>query len=194
LVRDELTEGVTVALERDRYLNEYRAVPIPKKMNLDSQYGVCFRACLTHLLDMMAARGNRDSLHIVIERGHKNVWDCERIFNDLKSAYQRIGIEILGTFMVERKEDCMPLMVGDFLASTYSMMRTAQSAGVLNYADIAPAPPRNEAGLTFLELRPDALKNLKLDFEKYRQRGIEEWRAKRAAKKVLPHSSKEETS
>lgn len=40
LVRDNLTEGFTVHLERDRYLNEYRAPPIPKKMTLDSQYGV----------------------------------------------------------------------------------------------------------------------------------------------------------
>jgi hypothetical protein len=53
LVRDHLTEGMTIALERERYLNEYRAPPIPKKMTLDSQYGVCFRACLYQLISIM---------------------------------------------------------------------------------------------------------------------------------------------
>ncbi|HUK60917.1 MAG TPA: hypothetical protein VLV50_16940, partial [Stellaceae bacterium] len=53
LVKNNLTEGLVIHLERERFLNEYRAPPIPKKMNLDSQYGVCFRACLGHLLGMM---------------------------------------------------------------------------------------------------------------------------------------------
>jgi hypothetical protein len=43
LVRDNLTEGLTVHLERERYLNEYRAPPVPAKMTLDSQYGLCFQ-------------------------------------------------------------------------------------------------------------------------------------------------------
>jgi hypothetical protein len=52
LVRDNLTEGLTVHLERKRYLNEYRAPPVPAKMTLDSQYGLCFRACMRHLRPM----------------------------------------------------------------------------------------------------------------------------------------------
>jgi hypothetical protein len=184
LVKDELTEGLTVALERARYENEYRAEPFPKKMHRDSQYGVCFRACMSHLLDLMSARGNRDRLHIVIERGHPNVFDCERIFNDLKIRLRRIGIDVLGTFTVEKKTDCMPLMVADFLATTYSMMRVAEKAAVFNYKDVAPLPPRNEAGLTFLELREDALKNLKTNFELDRQQQIDKWRQARAARKA----------
>jgi hypothetical protein len=55
LVRDNLAEGVTVHLERHLYLDEYRKSPVPKKMNSDSQYGVCFRACMAHLIAIAAA-------------------------------------------------------------------------------------------------------------------------------------------
>jgi hypothetical protein len=58
LVRN-LTQGITVALSRVRYLNEYRAPPIPKKMNLDSQYGACFRVCLAQLLKLGGERKPR---------------------------------------------------------------------------------------------------------------------------------------
>jgi hypothetical protein len=75
LVRLTLTEGFAVSLSRERYLSEYRAPPIPKKMNLDSQYGACFRACMAHLFDVMKDRDYQDKLHVVIERGHPNVGD-----------------------------------------------------------------------------------------------------------------------
>jgi len=183
LVRKNLAEGFAVALERKRYLSEYRAPPIPKKMNLDSQYGVCFRACLAHLLDRMTARGNRDRLNIVIERGHTNVWDCERIFNDIKSRLLRIGIDLFGTFTVEAKETCPPLMVGDFLAAFYSkLIKTDEWLETRISADMTAPPTRGE--LTFIGLRADALKNLKINFEKIRRMEIEEWRAKRDARKA----------
>jgi len=46
LVRDKLTMGLACTLPHDRFMQEYRAPPIPKKMMLDSQYGACFRGCL----------------------------------------------------------------------------------------------------------------------------------------------------
>jgi hypothetical protein len=180
LVRDNLTEGLTVALEHSRYQKEYRAPPIPKKMSLDSQYGVCFRACLAQILDLMARRGNRDKMHIVFEGGHKNVGDCRRIFDDIKSRYSRSGSDILGTFSVEKKETCPPLMVSDFLAAAHSMMRAIIGQGGQSYQDVAAHfPIKSKAALTFIELRPDALTGLKTGFERMRQLEIEEWRAKK---------------
>jgi hypothetical protein len=189
LVKNTLTEGITVHLERERYLNEYRAPPIPKKMNLDSQYGVCFRACLGQLVDFLAKRNYRDRLHIVMEGGHPNVRDCKRIFDDLKARFLRAGADILGSFTVERKVTCPPLMVSDFLAASYSMMRASASMGAPSYADVAPLPTGQEAGLIFLELRPDALRRLKSGFEEMRERDMAEWRARRDAKKTLKASS-----
>jgi hypothetical protein len=168
LVRDNLTEGVTMHLERDRYLNEYRKPPIPKKMNLDSQYGVCFRACMAHL-------------DAVIEDGHPNVGDTIRIFNDMKlQVKHRLDVDLLGTMTKAKKRDSPPLMVYDFQAYTYSRMRSSKANGGLDYANEAPmAPRKREAGLTFLELLPDALQGLKVKFEKDRQQAVEAWRARR---------------
>jgi hypothetical protein len=42
LVRDKLTTGLACTLSYDRFIQEYRAPSIPKKMKLDSQYGACF--------------------------------------------------------------------------------------------------------------------------------------------------------
>jgi hypothetical protein len=79
-----LERGVAIALSRDRYLNEYRAPPIPKKFNLDSQYGACFRGCLGYLLPFMDNKGGKDKLNVVIEHGHPNAGNCLSIFEDIK--------------------------------------------------------------------------------------------------------------
>jgi hypothetical protein len=188
LTGSDLTEGLAVSLEYSRYMKEYRAPPIPKKMNLDSQLGACFRGCLGRLLkrlELLGRRKNRDRLNVVIERGHKNVWDCERIFDDLRKRFLRLDADILGSFTVAAKETCPPLMVADSLAATHSMIRTRLARGSLNEDDIVYDPKKNphKAPLVFLELAPDALRDLKLNFEKLRQLEIEEWRAKRAAKR-----------
>jgi hypothetical protein len=73
LAKRTLTQGLAVALSRERYLTEYRAPPIPRKMNLDSQLGACFRACMAHLFDVMRERGYQDRLNVVMEDGHPNV-------------------------------------------------------------------------------------------------------------------------
>jgi hypothetical protein len=182
LVRDHLTEGLTVHLERDRYLTEYRAAPIPRKMSLDSQYGVCFRACMRQVLAIVMEDGKNHRLDVVIEDGHANVNDCVRIFDDLKWRFRQWrGIDLLGKITVAKKHQAPLLMAADFLASTYSMMRASEQAGGLDYAEEAPEPPKRQAGLTFLELLPDALQRLKEDFEANRQEAAAAWRARRLA-------------
>jgi hypothetical protein len=185
LVRDNLTEGVTMFLERERYLNEYRKPPIPKKMMLDSQYGVCFRACMAHLVAIVMADGKRHKINAVIEDGHPNVGDTIRIFSDMKrQVKQRLGIDLFGTISKAKKWQSPPLMVCDFLSYSYLKMRASKAKGDMDYAAEASMDPRKkEAGLTFLELLPDALRGLKDKFEKDRQEAAEAWRARRAAMK-----------
>ena len=156
LARDTLTLGLTVRLERERYLQEYRAPPIPRKLNLDSQYGVCFRACLGYLLETMGERGNRDRLHVVMERGHPNVWDCERIFSDLKGRLARSGEHVLGDFTVATKGDCSPLMVADMLAATHSMMQERLKGLLPDIEGTKLETSRKRGPLAFLELQPGA--------------------------------------
>ena len=181
-----LTEGMAVYLEHARYVNEYRAPPIPKKMGLDSHYGACFRACMAHIFELLGKRGHRDRLHVVMEAGHPNVWDCDRIFRDMKSRCQRRGINLVGDFTVAEKAESQPLMAADMLASTYSMMRSAAAELGVHPAELpgVDAPVRGKAGLTFLSLQPDALRHLKENFETDRLEQIAarqaEWSAARA--------------
>ena len=189
LVRLTKLDGITIALDHQRYMTEYRAPPIPKRMNLDSQYGVCFRACMSHIFDVMAARGNRDKLHVVFERGHPNVTNCERIFNDMKELLLRRGIDLLGSFTIETKATCAPLMVSDLLAGTYSEMRASRKNGVFDDHFVTRVAGPQEHGITFLELQPDGLRLIKDNFEKERQRGMDEWRARKAARKACSVSS-----
>lgn len=192
LVKNNLTMGLMISLDRDRYINEYRAPPIPKKMNLDSQFGACFRGCLAYVLRRLEARGQCERLNIVFEYGHKNVGDCQRIFMDLRRRYLAVGSDLLGTFTVSTKDGCAPLMVADMLAHTYSMVdlqrRTGMPVGTLE-------PPIDEKGeLAILQLKPDGLMNLKKGFERLRQMEIEEWRSKRDARRASLLPSKKQPS
>jgi hypothetical protein len=186
LVRDNLTEGVTIHLERERYEDEYRKPPIPKKMSLDSQYGVCFRACMAHLIHIVLQDGKKHLLNVVIEGGHVNAGDTIRIFNDMRALVRRrLNIDVLGTIRIAKKTESPPLMLSDFMAYTYSRMRASKASGGLDYDKAAPmAPRKREAGLTHLELLPEALRGLKATFERDRQEAADAWRARKAARQA----------
>ena len=78
-----------------------------------------------------------------------------------------------------------PLMLADFMAYTYSRMRASKASGGLNYDAEAPmAPRKREAGLTHLELLPEALRGLKEAFERERREAVDAWRARRDAQKA----------
>jgi hypothetical protein len=182
LVRDNLTEGVTIHFERSRYEQEYRKPPIPKRMSLDSQYGVCFRACLAHLIAIVLRDGRKHLLDVVIEDGHKNVGDVVRIFEDMKAiTRRRLNTEVLRSIRVVKKRGAAALMLADFMAYTYSRMRASKVSGGPDYDAIAPMPRKREAGLTHLELLPKALANLKETFERERREAADAWRARRAS-------------
>jgi hypothetical protein len=92
----------------------------------------------------------------------------------------RRGVDgLLGDISVAKKQHSAPLIVADFLASSYSMMRAAARSGGLDYRQKAPEPRRGQAGLTFLELLPDALRQLKADFEADRREVAAAWWARR---------------
>jgi hypothetical protein len=123
-------------------------------------------------------------LDVVIEDGHSNVSDTKRIFEDLRRRLkQRRGLDLLGEIIPAKKHERAPLMVADFLASSYSMMRASRERGGIDYTAETPEPRKGQAGLTFLESLPDSLRALKEDFEADRLETTEAWRARRQAAK-----------
>jgi hypothetical protein len=135
---------------------------------------------MRQVLEIVMADGKPHRLDVVIEHGHRNARDTIEIFNDVKRRLkERRGLDLLGEIVTAKKHERAPLMVADFLASTYSMMRASRARGQIDDAELAPDPPKGQAGLTFLELLPDALHRLKEDFEADRQEAVTAWRARR---------------
>ena len=168
LVRDTLTEGFMIGLKREIYVKEYLNTFTPKGVSPDSQYGVCFRMLLWQLINNLAATGRKHRLHIVVERGHKNAKNAEWIFDEVKKTLKCRGFDLLGTFTLAAKGESLELMAGDFLAHSYARMRRPGGIGLQRFADAVPQPKKGEAGLSFVEFRPGALQELKLQMQRER--------------------------
>jgi hypothetical protein len=156
LVRDNLTEGASVALEAERYIKEYREAPRPGKMTLDSHYGICFRHVLSHLIRAVEEKGWHHKLNVVLEDGHRNVGDAVRIFGEIKNElFVDFENDLLGTITIAQKRDSIALMAADFLAYvTYSEDAMVRDGGApYRRADSIPA---NEAKWTRIRLKPNA--------------------------------------
>jgi hypothetical protein len=90
-------------LEHGRYLNEYRNQPFTPKMQSDSQFGLCFRMLLKHLLRVIAEPVKKATsfdelpiLHVVVEDGHKNVGVARTIFGQFQRRFNVYGGNVLG--------------------------------------------------------------------------------------------------
>jgi hypothetical protein len=112
--------GFVMQIANADYSNFYSAGGNPTSAVLDTKYGLCFRGCLTHLLERIKSPEN--TLNVVMEAGHKNSGDAARIFNQIKTKALKPGFEnLLGTLMLKEKKDCMLLGIADFLAYTSFM-------------------------------------------------------------------------
>ena len=188
-IRDGLAEGVTIALPHALYQTEYRGGYVPKGMLLDSQYGVCFRACMVGLLRAVLERGKNHKLHVVIESGHKNVRDCGRIFNEMKAQIDELGGLTLGTITIAKKSECWPLMIADFQAHASHLSETRLKVGLPGYFEMAVKegggrPPRGQAALTQMEHSAASLRGLKTAWEADKQARIERRRQARNIKRA----------
>ena len=183
LVSADLTRGLSVHLEHARYIGEYRSPPHPPKMHFDSQYGVCFRACLGGIFEALENRGNRYRLNVVIESGHTNVRDCIRIWDEIKEGFRLAGMNLLGDITISSKEDSAPLMVADMLAYAHSRMRVAVTDGTINAESMRVDPSTTKGAIAYLELKEDALAKLKADRAEYARIKHEAYQAAGRAKK-----------
>jgi hypothetical protein len=167
-IRDHLTEGVTITLPYALYRDVYRAPPVPKGMRLDTQYGLCFRACLWRLVQVVSGDNQKKHrLNVVIEDGHKNIGDVIRVFNEVNVEYTRLGFPILGTITVAKKADCLPLMIADFQAHASSLSDARLKRGEPGYFEMVGErlPPPGKAAITRLDLSADALRAHKANWE-----------------------------
>ena len=163
---DRIMEGVTFRLDLAAYKAEYSA-DRPRKPQLDTAYGLCFRSCALHCLLEAERRLGHDKrwekarLHFVLELGHKNAGDAQRIFNEIRAESAKVGNHTPATITFAAKEDCTPLMVGDMLAHTVWSMdqvqRSEQSAPEKFFGD----GTRRRSNITHITYRPGGLVNVR---------------------------------
>jgi len=196
LTANGLMEGVTFPLNNTAYEAEYRAGEAPRSARFDSKYGLCFRVCLIHLVVEAMRRANPHkplSMHFVLESGHKNSGDAERIFYEMAVEIKARGFDLLKTVSFARKEDCDPLLVADFLAHNTFMLEAGSDEQRAHKAKMpvmnggTPTWRRPEkTGLTHLEFDAGGLAKFRTTFLENLARQRRSNAASRRASKAQP--------
>lgn len=172
LVARHVTECVTVSLPYATY-KEHFLEKRPPKMHQTSQYGICFLAALDGLSKVGAGQGPQHKLSVVVENGHSNAPDTERLFKERRTRLEAAGIDFLRSHSLTSKKDSPLLMLADITSHGHTLERRAiveQEAP--HFAERTERAPRhNETGWTIYEVTPDYLAGL-----------IEEFNYGRAAK------------
>ena len=166
LIGSGLTDAVCVTLHNDSYNKFYQSGnDKPKKVRLDSKYGLCFRMCLYHFVLEVAKRQHKNEfphLNIVLENGPKNIGDAGRIFSEVKDELNAMGVDILQTLTQADKGSCGQLMMADFFAHTQFMAATNQ---LPRTGDVAPTYVRElrkgETSIAHYASTPEGLANIR---------------------------------
>ncbi|HEX9397932.1 MAG TPA: DUF3800 domain-containing protein [Burkholderiales bacterium] len=117
--------GFSAVLPHDDYDQHYKIVGNrPKGTAIpDSKYGLCFRMCMSALIVMveqeLIGKKGPHTLHVVLEAGHQNAGDAERIFHLMKSEKSTESVRrLLGTITFGEKKECAGAQSADGLAYT----------------------------------------------------------------------------
>jgi len=139
LCRNHTLYGFAASFKNSDYDEFYVARERPKKVPLDSRYGLCFRLCLCFLPEMTRQMfgGHQPTMNIVLESGHKNSGDAARIFDLFKRQADPELVKLVGTLTFADKRKCMGVQGADSLA--YSAYRVEQKSDlqVLNLFEFA---------------------------------------------------------
>ena len=170
LAAKELMAGASMVLDNDDY-KRYQQAPRARKVRIDTAYGLCFRACLVHFLEILDGVPSNDDqptkLHVVVESGHRHFGDADRVFNEVKRAVSALMRKApLGSITSMDKESCQPLMVADFLAHTEFMQH--DKVRPIEPSIIITEEMKSGASLTRLKMPLNYLVNLSEHFNNLR--------------------------
>ncbi len=156
------TEGATVSLNNRLYRDIYRLPQQRVRARFDSKYGLCFRQCLYHFIvenSKHKYRKKLPKLDIVLEAGHNNSGDAERIFLDLKRDFASRGGDMLRHIALVDKKDCGQLMMADFLAHMTLLTDRKVLAG--RHTRRSAEVPKGQSGFTHFEYTTARLAQLR---------------------------------
>jgi len=145
IVNTTLAVGCSTVLSNYDYEKYYLSGHKPKKLPLDTAYGVMFRASLSFASHALLEwpewkKEKKRTLNVVLESGSDNSGDVRRLFNLFKGDLPEANRELIGSLSLMNKHECMPLAVADMLA--YSVYRLETNAPG---PEIKNVPKRNDA-------------------------------------------------
>jgi len=111
--RNSLFRFVTL-VKKDEFQKFYKSGDKPKKLQLDSIYGLAFRCSLSFAVEMALRSGLRNDLtmNFIVESGHVNAGACKVIFDQIKKHVAEMA-GILGDCLVKHKKDYPGLQGAD---------------------------------------------------------------------------------
>ncbi len=162
-------DSVTVTLDNADYKANYISGDRPRKLRLESKYGLCFRNCLLYFVLQAVNWADKNAappkMHFVLESGHPNANKSSLIFNEVKQEIKSYGVDLLGEVTLADKDERTPLMMADFLAHTAFMMgrdaTPAPNEVAFSERSSQPPLPPGEGGVTHLQFAPGGLADLK---------------------------------
>jgi len=168
---DTFREAVTFTLDNAEYKTLYRGGEKPRRLRIESRYGLCFRNCLLHFILHTVNRRTEitspPKLHVVLESGHPNWSEVRDIFREVKKEIISLGAyDLLGDITFADKDNCDPLMMADFLAHYAWLNATGEiprpeAALDRPYLEANQPGDSPESGVTHLRVGPGGLADLK---------------------------------
>lgn len=139
--------GFTVRLDNADYQTFY-CPKAPRKPHPDSQFGLCFRSCLSFVPECVASFLGRNDITVnfVLEDGHRNIGDAERIFNAIRKDVPEIG-RLLGSFTAGEKKRHAGLQCADALVSAAIQQEPHTATFIAYTPDSGIEPARQASGL-----------------------------------------------
>jgi hypothetical protein len=130
-MKETRIEGVICAItNREHREARQRIRTLYPKLRTDSAYGMCFRACMVKLASTVRHRLPGQRVSFVVESGHKNRGDADRIFHHTRDRGLSRFLYPLGTFMPAAKENYGALQAADLIAyATHKHMEQVLSTG-----------------------------------------------------------------
>lgn len=174
-------EGLSFTLSNEDYAANYRGGEAPRRMRIESKYGLCFKNCLMFFVleALRFADGTPTKLHFVLESGHPNWNEVNLIFAAMKKEMRDMGTpELLGDITFADKEQCDPLMMADFLAHATYMNRRDGTGPDNEQPFIVDTQQRPKStGVTHLSIKPGGLSDLKGELiKRLNARSASRWR------------------
>lgn len=134
--RNTLFRFVTV-VRKDEFQQFYKGGERPKKLQLDSIYGLCFRLSLSFAVELVERSFGLigQEINFIVEAGHHNAGSCQTIFNQIKKHVPELS-DVLGACTVEDKRKLPGLQGAD--AVSYAGYQQEKSGDEADLMDFAP--------------------------------------------------------